>query len=439
MTGMIAPPKPAFRDALRFWSKLGWISFGGTAAHIAIMHEVLVEQKKWISNSRFLHALSHCMLLPGPEAQQLAIYIGWKLHGKKGGLAAGILFVLPSMFIILALSVLYVRFGNMPLISSMFSGLKPAVIALIIVALFRIGQRALRGPLHYIVAASAFVAMFFFGVSLVPIMAATIALGIGLGMISPSLLHPRKSADEDQDESEYFLNRYTKSPASRGSRSLLRLVASGLLIWTIPLALLYVFANDFSFWAALVLFFTKSAFVTVGGSYTVIPYVAQITVAKLHWLTKPQMMDGFALAETTPGPLIIVVAFVGFMAGYNHFHHSLWMGTVALLATTLYTFLPCFIFVFGGAPLIEHTQNKPAIEGTLGLITAVVVGAILDLTLFLGKSVIFPGDAVTFRQIDGIAVLWIALALVLLKKFNLNVIYLIVLSLAFGALRHWFG
>jgi chromate transporter len=439
MTGMIAPPKPAFRDALRFWSKLGWISFGGTAAHIAIMHEVLVEQKKWISNSRFLHALSHCMLLPGPEAQQLAIYIGWKLHGKKGGLAAGILFVLPSMFILLALSVLYVRFGNMPLISSMFSGLKPAVIALIIVALFRIGQRALRGPLHYIVAASAFTAMFFFGVSLVPIMAATIALGVVLGMISPSLLHLRKSADEDQDESEYFLNRYTKSPASRGSRSLLRLVASGLLIWTIPLALLYVFANDFSFWAALVLFFTKSAFVTVGGSYTVIPYVAQITVAKFHWLTKPQMMDGFALAETTPGPLIIVVAFVGFMAGYNHFHHSLWMGTVALLATTLYTFLPCFIFVFGGAPLIEHTQNKPAIEGTLGLITAVVVGAILDLTLFLGKSVIFPGDAVTFRQIDGIAVLWIALALVLLKKFNLNVIYLIVLSLAFGALRHWFG
>jgi chromate transporter len=189
----------------------------------------------------------------------------------------------------------------------------------------------------------------------------------------------------------------------------------------------------------LVLFFTKTAFVTIGGSYTVIPYVAQVTVLKLHWLTRLQMMDGFALAETTPGPLIIVLAFVGFMAGYNQFHGSLWMGTLGLLVTTYYTFLPCFLFVFAGAPLVERTQGKPTIQGVLGLITCVVVGAILDLTLFLGKAVIFPSGIVALRRLDAISLGWVILSFALLWKFKLNVIHLILLSVGFGLIRYLLG
>lgn len=425
--------KPSFKEALAFWSKLGWISFGGTAAHIAIMHDYLVDRKRWISNGRFLHALSHCMILPGPEAQQLAIYIGWKLHGKKGGLAAGTLFVLPSMFILLALSIVYVSFGNLPWIAAMFNGLKPAVIALIIIALLRIGEKALRTPLHWIVAASAFAIMFLFDTPVPWLILGSVVLGAAIHRLRPTLFHHQHATLTDEDEQGYYINRHTKSPDSGFNlRSVVKLTAVAFLLWLIPISLFYLFATDFHFWRGLALFFTKTTFVTIGGGYTVLPYVAQIAVSKLHWLSRAQMTDGFALAETTPGPLIIVVAFVGFMAGYNHFHGSLLMGTLALLATTVYTFLPCFLFVFAGAPIVEQTQGNPAIEGTLGLITAVVVGAILNLTLFLGKAVVFPADTVAAHHIDWLSVLWIAFSLVLMKKFRMNVIYLIALSIAFG-------
>jgi chromate transporter len=433
-----AVQRPAFREALRFWFKLGWISFGGTAAHIAIMHDDLVEKKRWISNASFLHALSHCMMLPGPEAQQLAIYIGWKLHGKRGGVVAGTLFVLPSMFVLLALSVIYVRFGNLPWIAAMFNGLKPAVIALVVVALQRVAQRALRGVLPCVVAAAAFVGMFFFHVSLLLAMSSVIVLGIVLGWLQRGRLPKSGEAGvEENDEEGYYisLNAGTAQPAPL-LKPAAKLTAIVLLLWLLPLPVFYFFVEDFHFWKSLVLFFTKTAFVTIGGSYTVIPYVAQVTVLKLHWLTKLQMMDGFALAETTPGPLIIVVAFVGFMAGYNHFHGSLWMGALALLVTTFYTFLPCFLFVFAGAPLVERTQGKPAIQGVLGLITAVVVGAILDLTLFLGKAVIFPSGAVDLKRLDAVSLCWMILSLVLLRGFKLNLFPLILLSIGFGLTRH---
>jgi chromate transporter len=426
--------RPAFREALRFWFKLGWISFGGTAAHIAIMHDELVEKKRWISNASFLHALSHCMILPGPEAQQLAIYIGWKLHGKRGGVVAGTLFVLPSMFVLLTLSVIYVRFGNLPWIAAIFNGLKPAVIALVVVALQRIAQRALRGVVPWVVAAAAFVGMFFFHVSLLLAMFSVIVLGIVLGWFERG---PLPTPGEVNDEDGYYisLNAGTPQPAPL-LRPGAKLTAIFLLLWLLPLPAFYFFVEDFHFWKSLVLFFTKTAFVTIGGSYTVIPYVAQVTVLKLHWLTKLQMMDGFALAETTPGPLIIVVAFVGFMAGYNHFHGSLWMGTLGLLVTTFYTFLPCFLFVFAGAPLVERSQGNPAIQVVLGLVTAVVVGAILDLTLFLGKGVIFPSGAVSLKGLDAVSLCWVILSLVLLRGFKLNLLALILLSVGFGLARH---
>jgi chromate transporter len=432
--------RPSFRAALRFWCKLGWISFGGTAAHIAIMHDELVEKKRWISNRSFLHALSHCMILPGPEAQQLAIYVGWKLHGKRGGIVAGTLFVLPSMFILLALSVVYVRFGSLPWIAAMFNGLKPVVIALVMVALERVARRAVRGPIQGAVAVAAFAAMFFFEASLLTVMVSVIALGIALTAVRPGLLHRPGKASAEEDEESYYIGR--SSAATKPIPLLwpmVKLAAVVLLLWLLPLPLFYFFVGDFHFWRGLALFFTKTAFVTIGGSYTVIPYVAQVAVLKLHWLTRLQMMDGFALAETTPGPLIIVVAFVGFLAGYNHVHSSLWMGTLGLLATTFYTFLPCFFFVFAGAPLVERTQDNPMIGGVLELITAVVVGAILDLTLFLGKAVIFPSGVAGLKQLNVISLSGVIVSLLLLQRFKLKVIPLILLGIGFGSIRYFLG
>jgi chromate transporter len=435
-----AVQRPPFSEALRFWFKLGWISFGGTAAHIAIMHDELVQKKRWISNGRFLHALSHCMVLPGPEAQQLTIYIGWKLHGKRGGVVAGTLFVLPSMFVLLALSLIYVKFGNFLWIAAMFNGLKPAVIALVVIALHRLAKKALRGPVQSGVAAAAFVCMFFFDVSLLLVMLGAVALGIILAALTPGLLHRPSAVDAEEDEEGYYISLHsmTLEPAPL-LKPAAKLASIVLLLWFLPLSAFYFFVGDFHFWKSLVLFFTKTAFVTIGGSYTVIPYVAQVAVLKLHWLTSPQMTDGFALAETTPGPLIIVVAFVGFMAGYNHFHGSLWMGTLGLIATTFYTFLPCFLFVFAGAPLVEQTQGKQTIQGVLGLITAVVVGAILDLTLFLGTAVIFPSGTVTLRWLDAISLGWVILSVVFLQRFKLNLLYVILPSIGFGLIRYLLG
>src|SRR5712664_3584982 len=429
-----APQRPSFGEALRFWFKLGWISFGGTASHLAIMHDELVEKKRWISNGRFLHALSQCMLLPGPEAQQLAIYIGWKLHGKRGGIVAGTLFVLPSMFVLLALSMVYVRFGSLPWIAAMFNGLKPVVIALVIVALQRIARRALRGPVQGAIAVAAFAAMFFFDVSLLVVMFGAVVLGIVLGALRPGLLHHTGETAAEEDEESYYSIAPEPTPLLKPA---VKVATSALFLWLLPLPFFYIFVADFHFWRDLALFFTKTAFVTIGGSYTVIPYVAKVTVSKLHWLTKSQMTDGFALAETTPGPLIIVVAFVGFIAAYNHFHSSLWMGTLGLLATTFYTFLPCFFFVFAGAPLIERTQGKRTIEGVLTLITAVVVGAILDLTLFLGKAVILSAEVVGLKQINPLSLGCVMLSLLLLQRFKLKIIPLILLGVGFGLIRHF--
>ena len=437
---LAAPQRPSFGEALRFWLKLGWISFGGTAAHLAIMHDELVEKRRWISNGRFLHALSHCMLLPGPEAQQLAIYIGWKLHGKRGGIVAGTLFVLPSMFVLLALSVVYVRFGSLPWIAAIFNGLKPVVIALVIVALQRIARRALRGPVQGAIAVAAFAAMFFFDVSLLVAMFGAVVLGIVLGAFWPGLQNRTGETAAEEDEESYYIHRSSITPEPIPLlKPAAKVAASAFFLWLLPLPFFYVFVGDFHFWRDLTLFFTKTAFVTIGGSYTVIPYVAKVAVTKLHWLTRSQMMDGFALAETTPGPLIIVVAFVGFLAAYNHFHGSLWMGILGLLATSFYAFLPGFLFVFAGAPLVERTQDKPMIGAVLEMITAVVVGSILDLTLFLGKAAIFPSGVVGLKRLDAISLIWALLSLFLLQRLKLKTIPLILLGIGFGSIRYFLG
>ncbi len=434
-----SPARPSFKEALAFWFRLGWISFGGTAGHIAIMHDFLVEKRKWISNSRFFHALSFCMLLPGPEAQQLAIYIGWKLHGKKGGLAAGILFVFPSMIILLALSILYVLYGDLPWMRAIFTGLKPAVIAIILIALFKIGKKALHGLLHLAVAILAFACIFFYNISLILILVGAILLAFVIHRFRPSVLRVAARAGEkvDADEREYFLNKY--SPLPPGGNPVKRLPVQLAIFagcWLVPLLAFYFFSAEFGFWKTLILFFTQAAVFTIGGSYTVLPYVAQFAVGKLNWLSRLQMVDGFALAETTPGPLIIVVGFVGFMAGYHHSHGSIWVGSMALIATIYYTFLPCFLYIFAGGPIIERTHGNAVIEGVLGLVIAAVVGVILNLVLFLGRDVIFPGG-VSMLHPDWLALGWVVVSLFLLVKGKMNVVYLILLSLAVGLIRYF--
>lgn len=426
--------KPTFTEALKFWIKLGFISFGGPAGQIAIMHEFLVEKKNWISDSKFLHALNYCMVLPGPEAQQLAIYIGWMLHGTRGGIVAGILFVLPSMFILLGLSAIYVSFGNLPWIYAMFNGLKPAVIAIVILALIKIGKKSLVSPFHYFIAFAAFVCIFFLNISFPLIIIGAIIITIIIRKIFPALIQSsiKNTVENDKDETDYYINKHTIT-SDIGFKPLRfwKQVGFGILFWIMPVIVFYMYINDFEFWKNLTLFFTQAAFVTFGGAYAVLPYVAQVSVEKFNWLTELQMVDGLALGETTPGPLIMVLVFVGFMAGYNHFDSSLAMGTLALVTTTFYTFLPCFLFILVGAPIIERTQENKTIKEILAIVTAAVVGVIINLTIYLGSAVIFPTN-ISFAELDYIALSWTVISFIAMYRFKINMITWIGVSAIFG-------
>ena len=396
-----ATSHPSLREALGFWWKLGWISFGGTAAHLAIMQSELVDKRRWIGSDDFLHGLSHCMLLPGPEAQQLAIYIGWKLHGKVGGFLAGTLFVLPSTAILLGLSLLYARYGTVWWVTLLFRILKPIVVALVLRALFQIGRRALRSRLQWFAAIASFLALSLLHIPLPWIMGVIVVIGVIL-----ALLRRLRGIDRSSSQEK------TAGYASAGLYwRTMRIVAGCSAIGSFPLLLLAIFGCDFPFWIRLSAFFTQTAFVTIGGSYTVIPYVAQVAVMKFSWLSHAQMLDGFALAETTPGPLIIVVGFVGFMAGFHHFHGSILMGSIALLVTIFYTFLPCFLLVFIGAPWIAKSGESPVVRSVLKLIPAAVVAAILQLTVFMVRGVIFPAGS---RSPSVWATIWIIGAFLLI-------------------------
>jgi chromate transporter len=392
---------PSLHEALGFWWKLGWISFGGTAAHLAIMHSELVEKRRWIDSDHFFNALSHCMLLPGPEAQQLAIYIGWKLHGKTGGFLAGTLFVLPSTAILLGLSLLYVRYGTVGWVSLLFRMLKPIVVALVLRALFQIGRRALKSRLQWFTAIASFLALTLLHIPLPWIMGMIVAMSV-----IPGLLQRLRGSDR----SSSIEKTASYAPGAVLWRTM-RILGGCAAIGSLPLLLLGIFGRDFPFWMRLSAFFTQTAFVTIGGSYTVIPYVAQLAVMKFSWLSHAQMLDGFALAETTPGPLIIVVGFVGFIAGFHHFHGSIFMGAIALLVTIFYTFLPCFLFIFIGAPWIAKSGENQLIRPVLKLIPAAVVAAILQLTVFLLRGVLFPAGS---RSPDLWATGWIICAFLLI-------------------------
>ena len=305
---------PTFREALGFWFRLGFISFGGPAGQIAILHDFLVDKKRWISNSKFLHALNYCMLLPGPEAQQLATYTGWMLHGIRGGLAAGILFVLPSAIILWGLCVGYVTYGHIPAVQGAFEFLKPAVVAIVAGAIVKIGKKSLQTPLHYGVAVMAFVSIYFLNVPFPVIIVGAILLGAAVTFTKLQKFSKRGKPETsgETDETAYLINRNTVLPDRGWSpRRLVPKIGVAVLLWFIPLALFAAFAPNFNFWKKLSLFFTQAAFVTFGGAYAVLPYVAQLSVEKFGWLTRPEMLDGLALGETTPGPTDYCAGFCG--------------------------------------------------------------------------------------------------------------------------------
>jgi chromate transporter len=434
-----APAEVSFWQAFRFWLKLGFISFGGPAGQIAIMHEELVERRRWISERRFLHALNYCMVLPGPEAQQLATYIGWLLHRTRGGIVAGALFVLPSLFILIGLSWVYIAFGEMPLVAGIFYGIKPAVTAIVVQAAHRIGSRALKNSALWAIAAASFVAIFALDVPFPAIVAAAAAIGYCGGRIAPDKFKTGGGHGKtDKSFGRALIDDDTPTPehAIFSGARLLKVVLIGSLLWLLPMALLTAGFGWAHTLTQMGWFFTKAALLTFGGAYAVLPYVYQGAVGHYGWLTPTQMIDGLALGETTPGPLIMVVTFVGFVGGYVKAvfgPDSLFLaGAVAATLVTWFTFLPSFIFILLGGPFIETTHNDLKFTAPLTAITAAVVGVILNLALFFGYHVLWPkGFAGSFEWLSALIALGAAVALF---RFKANVIHVIAACAVIGFL-----
>jgi chromate transporter len=397
-------PPPAtvpFGAALRFWLKLGFISFGGPAGQIALLHAELVERRRWISEGRFLHALNYCMLLPGPEAQQLATYLGWLMHRSWGGIVAGTLFVLPSLAILALLSWAYLVHGQQPLVAGFFQGLKPAVVALVLHAGWRIGSRTLRHPLLWALALVALVAHAWAGVPFPDIVVAAAGVGWLGARRWPQAFEPAGAghaarAAGGRAAAPAVIDDDTPTPlhARRSRAGLVRVLVIGLALWALALAALVATFGWQGLLVQMGLFFTQAALVTFGGAYAVLPHVVQGAVEQHQWLSSAQMMDGLALGETTPGPLIMVVAFVGFVGGWQApvfgADSALASGVAAALVVTFFTFLPSFVFVLAGGPLVEATRGRLGFTAPLAAISAAVVGVIVDLALFFAGHVFWP-------------------------------------------------
>lgn len=364
-------PAVTFGELLRVWAHIGCVSFGGPAGQIAMMHRVLVDEKKWLGEAEFLRALNFCMMLPGPEAMQLATYSGWKLHGVKGGLAAGLLFVLPGALVVLALSMIYASFGRLPVVEALFFGVKAAVLAIVVEALLRIARRALKLTSDWVIAALAFLALYVLNAPFPLVIAGAALVGFFRVSAAPSTSAAMSTAVD-----------WRRTAAT---------VAVWLVIWLAPLAALVGILGPDHVYAKVGLFFSKLAVVTFGGAYAVLAYMAQAAVETHGWLTAQQMIDGLGLAETTPGPLILVTEFVGYMAGFraSGLLGSPLGGLIAATVVLWVTFAPCFLWIFTGAPYIERLAHMPRLSGALAAITAAVVGVILNLSLWFGLHVVF--------------------------------------------------
>jgi chromate transporter len=432
-----SPAPVSFWQAFTFWLKLGFISFGGPAGQIAIMHQELVENRRWISERRFLHALNYCMLLPGPEAQQLATYIGWLMHRTVGGVVAGGLFVLPSLFILIALSWVYVAFGEVPVVAGLFYGIKPAVTAIVVQAAHRIGSRALKNNWLWAIAAASFVAIFALNVPFPVIIAVAALIGYLGGRAAPDKFQLGGGhGAANQSFGPALIDDDTPTPEHARFKvsRLARVAAAGAVLWAAPMGLLVGTCGWDHTLTQMGWFFTKAALLTFGGAYAVLPYVYQGAVGYYQWLTPTQMIDGLALGETTPGPLIMVVAFVGFVGAYvkQVFGPDMVFlaGAMAASLVTWFTFLPSFLFILAGGPLVESTHGDLKFTAPLTAITAAVVGVILNLALFFGYHVLWPkGFAGTFDWMSALIAVGAAIALF---RFKRNVIHVIAACAVIG-------
>jgi chromate transporter len=394
------PPRPSFAQAFAYWLRLGFISFGGPAGQIAIMHEELVERRRWISERRFLHALNYCMVLPGPEAQQLATYIGWLLHRTWGGIVAGGLFVLPSLFILVALSWVYMAHGHLPAVAGVFYGIKPAVTALVVHAAYRIGARTLRNGWLWSIAVAAFVAIFALGLPFPLILAGAALVGTLGGRWAPERFAAGAGhGPAARSAGPALIDDHTPPPDHARFRwpRFARVLLAGVGLWALALGALVAVSGADAVLTQMAWFFTKAALLTFGGAYAVLPYVVQAAVDQHQWLSASQMIDGLALGETTPGPLIMVVAFVGFVGGWSATvlgpDAPFLSGALAAAVVTFFTFLPSFVFILLGAPFIESTHGNLKFTAPLTGITAAVVGVIANLALFFAWHVLWPQGA----------------------------------------------
>jgi chromate transporter len=431
----------SFGQAFIFWLKLGFVSFGGPAAQIALMHQELVERKRWISDGRFLHALNYCMLLPGPEAQQLATYIGWLMHRTWGGVAAGVLFVLPSLFILIGLSWVYVAWGHVPVVAGLFYGIKPAVAALVLQAAHRLGGRTLKTPAMWCIAVLAFSFMAVLKLPFPFVIACAALLGFLGGRYLPAQF--KASAGHAASKHSWgpaFIDNDTPTPAHAkfSTGRLLVVLGTGLVLWALPMGLLFSHFGWSHTFTQMGWFFTKAAWLTFGGAYAVLPYVYQGAVEQYAWLNATQMMDGLALGESTPGPLIMVVAFVGFVGSYAKAllgaEALFWAGAVGAVVVTWFTFIPSFILILAGGPLIESTHKNLKFTAPLTAITAAVVGVILNLALFFIYHVVWPqGFGLgLFGEIDLSAAAMTIAAIIALMHFKWGVIPVILASAVLG-------
>lgn len=425
---------PSFAEARAVWMRIGLLSFGGPAGQIALMHKVLVDQKRWLDEATFLLALNFCTLLPGPEAMQLATYAGWRLHGVRGGLAAGLLFVLPGAAVMLVIAALYVSFGNMPVIAIVFAGIKAAVLAIVIEALLRISRRSLATGAEWLVAAASFVAIFLFKVPFPMIVLVAACIGFLWGRI----------VGRDR-----VALANSGSPLPLPILSTVKTLATWLAVWLLPLFAVALFFGFDHVLTQLALFFSKLAVVTFGGAYAVLAYMAQAVVGTYGWLKPGEMLDGLGLAETTPGPLILVTEFVGFLASARHSGGPpLLYGALGAAVTLWATFAPCFLYIFVGAPYIERLKSAPLLKSALSMITAAVVGVIFNLSLWFALHVFFKAQSeVTFgplrlevpsiASLDTRAVGLAVLAAVLLFVFRLGIVTTLGISALASLLLAW--
>ena len=439
-TSTSQPPQPvSLRLAFWYWLKLGCVSFGGPAGQIAIMHHDLVEQKRWLSERRFLHALNYCMVLPGPEAQQLATYIGWLMHGSWGGIIAGLLFIVPSLVLLILLSWIYLRFGHLPALAAILYGIKPAVTAIVVFAAYRIGTRTLKNSLLWALAAMAFVAIFALHAPFPVIVLSAALLGAIGGRLCPDKFavgggHGAKQ----QHYGAALIDDNTPAPEHAKFRwsGLVKIAFVGAALWAGVLGFLVWQYGWDNVLPQMAWFFTKAALLTFGGAYAVLPYVYQGAVEHYHWLNAAQMIDGLALGESTPGPLIMIVTFVGFLGGWQQLPLGLdtpFMSALcAALVVTYFTFLPSFLFILAGGPLLESTHGKLKFTAPLTAISAAVVGVIANLAVFFAGHVFWPQGWV--GAFDGFAALLGGCALLALLRFKVGVITVIVVSGATGLL-----